>query len=184
MSPLKDWISLFEKYRIDRQLHNLYCREYLTLSQSSPRKAALEADIDRLEQSIYFAELLLAHYDSIVSSPKDALRRAEERHFLACHYINGLSMEASASAMNISRDTVYRIRRRIVARGEISPETYRICQEYLQNAIETRNARLRVEEAQAIREACFAGKANLSPASPLPLSRKSAASTSSFFSAK
>ena len=184
MSPLKDWISLFEKYRIDRQLHSLYCHEYLTLSQSSPRKAALEADIDRLEQSIYFAELLLAHYDSIVTSPKDALRRAEERHFLACHYINGLSMEASASAMNISRDTVYRIRRRIVARGEITPEFYQLCQEHLQNALETRNTRFRVEETQAIREACFAGQSSLSPDPSLPLSRKSTAPTSIFFSTK
>ena len=181
---MKDWISLFEKYRIDRQLHSLYCHEYLTLSQSSPRKAALEADIDRLEQSIYSAELLLAHYDSIVTSPKDALRRAEERLFLACHYINGLSMEATAFAMNVSRDTIYRIRRRIVARGEISPEFYQFCREHLQSILEEQNARLRVEGTQAIREACFAGKISLTPDPSLPLPRRSSATTGSFFSTK
>ena len=123
----------------------------------------------QLERSIYYTEILLSHYDSIVTSPRDALQRAEERLFLACHYINGFSMESTASAMNVSRDTIYRIRRRIVARGEIPKEIHEICQNYFQSSSESRDARSRVVYAQAVREACFAGSATAKTSStPLP----------------
>ena len=161
MLPLKDWISLFEKYRIDQRLYDLYRHEYAGLPQSSPRKAALEADLDRLEHSFYSAELLLAHYDSIVISPRDALNQAQERLFLACHYIKGLSIESTASAMGLSRDTVYRIRRRIVARGEISKEIINLSSLSASVIAEGRDARQRVQDARAVREACFAGKSDL-----------------------
>ena len=154
---MKDWISLFEKYRIDRRMYELYCHEYISLSQSSPRKAALEVDMTRLEHSICLAELLLSRYDSMVTSPKDALQRAEERLFLACHYINGLSIESTANTMGVSRDTAYRIRRRIMARGEIPEEIYEICKNHFLTDQELQDTRLRVESVQTIREACFAG---------------------------
>ena len=140
MSPLKDWISLFEKYRIDRRMYELYCHEYISLHQSSPRKAALEADMTRLERSICCAEILLSHYDSVVTSPRDALQRAEERLYLAFHYVNGLPIESTANAMGVSRDTAYRIRRRIMARGEIPKEFFEICQKYLLTESESPNA--------------------------------------------
>lgn len=161
---MKDWISLFEKYRIDRRLYDLHRSEYSGLSPLSPRKPALEAEIARLEHSIYSTELLLSRYDSQVSSPKDALQRADERLFLACHYINGLSMEATADQMCISRDTVYRIRRRIMQRGAIPTEIYDLCQLSVDEEGNLRDTRQSVQNTTAVREACFAGN----PCASLP----------------
>ena len=178
---MKDWISLFEKYRIDRRLYDLYRHEYAGLSQSSPRKEALEADLDYLERSIYRAELLLSHYDSIVSSPKDALQQAEERLFLACHYIKGLSMESTAAAMHISRDTAYRIRRRIMSRGEISHEILNLSNADSAELPDHRYTRLRVSDSLAIREACFAGQTDLASSLPPPSARSNSVRTSFLF---
>lgn len=162
---MKDWISLFEKYRIDRRLYDLHRNEYAAQSPRSPRKAALEAEIVRLERSIYSAELLLSHYDAQVLSPKDALQRADERLFLACHYINGLSMEDTAAQMNISRDTVYRVRRRIMQRGAIPQEIYDLCELTLDEEGNFGDSRHSVSDTFAVREACFAGNLSAMPRS-------------------
>lgn len=184
MLPLKDWISLFEKYRIDRRLYDLYRHEYAELAQSSPRKVALEADLIHLERSIYHAELLLSLYDSTVNSPRDALQKAEERLFLACHYINGLPMESTAAAMGISRDTAYRIRRRVMSRGEISPEILGCAALSDTDPANARDARIRVQTSRAIREACFAGKNNLVVEPPPPGIRSPSTHPTFLFTAK
>lgn len=122
---MKDWISLFEIYKIDRRLRDSYLRELHTLSSDSPRALTFSRTIEQLEKKLRYIEALLAEYDASPATPREAVRRSEERLFLTYHYIRGMSMEATAEEMKISRDTVYRIRRRIIARGtapDIAPE--------------------------------------------------------------
>lgn len=119
---MANWINLFEKYRIDRRLLELHREELAPLSPNAPRRPSLEASVHRLEHDVHAAERVLARYGEGADSARDALRRADERLFLAYHYIRGLTMEDTALKMCLSRDSVYRIRRRIIARGEIPAE--------------------------------------------------------------
>lgn len=115
---MKDWISLFEKFKVDRRLLNSYRCELDTLPDDSPRKRPLSQIIDHLEKKLRFIEGLLDSYDNSPATPREAVRRSEERLFLTYHYLRGMTMEATAEEMRISRDTVYRIRRRILARED------------------------------------------------------------------
>ena len=119
------WLNLFEKYRVDRRVLDLYRDELASLDPASRRRTALEEAIRIAERNVHAAERLLAHYGDGVLSPREALRYADERLFLAYRYLYGLTMEATAIEMNISRDTVYRIRRRIVERGTVPTEVLR-----------------------------------------------------------
>lgn len=116
------WLNLFEKYRVDLRVLEFYRTELDSLSEQSHRRAAIEEAIDRIEQQLHAAERLLAHYGDGILSPREALHFADERLFLAYRYLYGLTMEATAIEMGISRDTVYRIRRRIVQRGAVPDE--------------------------------------------------------------
>ncbi|MGM9648215.1 MAG: hypothetical protein ACI3YH_08805 [Eubacteriales bacterium] len=119
------WLNLFEKYRVDRRVLDLYRDELASLDPASRRRTSLEEAIRIAERNVHAAERLLAHYGDGVLSPREALRYADERLFLAYRYLYGLTMEATAIEMNISRDTVYRIRRRIVERGTVPTEVLR-----------------------------------------------------------
>lgn len=116
------WLNVFEKYRVDLRVLEIYRDELATLAEHSHRRTVLEEAIRQVEQHLHAAERLLAHYGDGILSPRLALQYADERLFLAYRYLYGLTMEATALEMGISRDTVYRIRRRVVARGAV-PET-------------------------------------------------------------
>lgn len=113
------WLNLFEKYRIDRRLLDIYRDELASLAENSRRRSALELAVARTERFLHATERLLAHYGDDASTSREALRYADERLFLAFRYLHGLTMEATAVEMGISRDTVYRIRRRIQERGSV-----------------------------------------------------------------
>ncbi len=119
---MTDWIHLFEKYRIDRRLSEIYRSQLEVTDPNSPRYAQLNHSYCRTIHDVHAAERVLSCYGDGVDSPREALRHADERLFLAHRYILGMTMEATAEAMGVSRDTVYRIRRRIVARGAVPPE--------------------------------------------------------------
>ena len=116
------WLNVFEKYRVDLRVLEIYRDELATLAEHSHRRTVLTEAIRQVEQHLHAAERLLAHYGDGILSPRLALQYADERLFLAYRYLYGLTMEATALEMGISRDTVYRIRRRVVARGAV-PET-------------------------------------------------------------
>ena len=40
-------------------------------------------------------------------------KNSDEHLFIRCRYINGYTMDKTAEAMNVSRDTAYRISRRV-----------------------------------------------------------------------
>jgi hypothetical protein len=119
---MANWINLFEKYRVDKRLLELRLCELSALSQSSPKRPPLEATIQQIQHDLHAAERILSHYGDDASSAQDALRRADERLFLAFHYIRGLTMEETAFEMSLSRDSIYRIRRRVLSRGDVPAE--------------------------------------------------------------
>ncbi len=113
------WLNLFEKYRVDRRVLDFFRNEAAALPENSLRLTAVNDSIRRAERSVHAAERILARYGEGVTNLREAQRLGDERLFLAYRYIYGLTMESTAAAMHISRDTVYRIRRRIEARGAV-----------------------------------------------------------------
>lgn len=161
---MANWIALFEKYRIDKRFLKLRLTELAALSEKSPHRPALEDSIQQIQQDLHGAERVLARYGDGATSPRDALRRADERLFLAFHYIRGLTMEDTAMEMCISRDSVYRIRRRVIARGEI-PDSYFV--EASITAPSELDVELPVEPRPNVLAACFAGAPDGVPAALL-----------------
>lgn len=120
---MKDWISLFEKYKIDRRLLYSYRCELDTLPGDSTRRLPLSQTIEQLEKKLRLIEGMLDRYDTEPVTPREAVQRSQERLFLTYRYIRGMTMEETADEMRISRDTVYRIRRRILTRTD-APDAY------------------------------------------------------------
>ena len=115
-----NWISYFEKYNSDRKLLDTINLEIDRIEHSAlgtDRLPKLRDAAQSLERSILRVEDLLDGYVAAATTPKEAAKRAQERLYLCLRYQQELSMEATAEAMDISRDTVYRVR--ILARGDI-----------------------------------------------------------------
>ncbi len=111
---MNDWLSYLEKYRSDKLL-------YERLSEGC--KAAREPPslektrlMNKLESSVLEAEERLEQYIEKDLSPQEAARQASEKLFLSYRYLYGMTMVETATAMSVSRDTVYRIRRRILSK--------------------------------------------------------------------
>jgi len=106
-----------EQYRSNKTLY-----EKLTSSKSSSfGEAHMNGDerlrlAQRLERSVREAEYRLEHYVGENLKPSEAAKQADEKLFLSYRYVYGMTMVETAYAMSVSRDTVYRIRRRILAR--------------------------------------------------------------------
>ena len=84
--------------------------------ENDERVCGIQTSIKMLEDRLCLA---LKELDIMVEgakNPKDASRLSDERLFLTYRYLHDLTMEQTAEAMHVSRDTVYRIRRRIIAR--------------------------------------------------------------------
>ena len=58
-------------------------------------------------------------------SSRDRFKLADEQLYLDCRYLQDMTIEETADAMAVSRDTAYRIRRRIAAK-ELDPKTHRL----------------------------------------------------------
>lgn len=117
-----NWINYFEKYSSDRMLLASIEAEIGRLEhygKESNRLDSLRSAASSLKSSVLSAEAFLDDYVTCASCPKEAGRRAQERLYLKLRYRQGLTMEATAEAMDVSRDTAYRIRRRIIGRGDI-----------------------------------------------------------------
>lgn len=84
--------------------------------ENDERVCGIQTSIKMLEDRLCLA---LKELDLMVDSaktPKEACKLSDERLFLTYRYLHDLTMEQTAEAMHVSRDTVYRIRRRIIAR--------------------------------------------------------------------
>lgn len=121
-----NWICYFEKYNSDRKLLDAIEREIFRLERQCGQRERLNKlrqSADTLRAGILRVEELLDGYVAAAKSPKEATLRAQEQLFLCLRYQQEMTMEETAEAMDISRDTAYRIRKRIVARGDIFAST-------------------------------------------------------------
>ena len=111
---MHDWLSYLETYRSNRNLYeSVISGRQDAKSECSPEKARLA---EKLRASVLEAEQRLENYISSDLSPREAAMQADEKLFLSYRYIYGMTMMETAYAMSVSRDTVYRIRRRILSR--------------------------------------------------------------------
>ena len=119
--------AFFASYPALKKIYNtkqcefeIYNRRLNRTPHDNARRAALLAEITELESRLGEIRDALDTYQSDNLSPngshREAKRLLDERMFIECHFINGLTMEQSAEAMEISRDTVFRISRRVKAR--------------------------------------------------------------------
>lgn len=121
-----NWISYFEKYNSDRKLLSAIDLEIRRIEHSAvgtERLPELRSTAQSLRASILKVDNLLEGYVSAAATPKEAAKRAQEQLYLCLRYQQEMTMEETAEAMDISRDTVYRIRRRILSRGDIFDST-------------------------------------------------------------
>lgn len=117
-----NWITYFEKYSSDRKLLASIENEIARLEhygKENDRLPLLRESARELSTSVMNVERFLKDYVEHAESPRDAGKRAQEELFLKLRYDQDLSIEATAEAMGVSRDTAYRIRRRIIDHGSI-----------------------------------------------------------------
>ncbi len=82
-------------------------------ARNDSRVTPVLSAISELELSLGDTEKELDSYVAAASTPREAAKRADEKLFLTYRYIHDMTMEETAEEMCVSRDTVYRIRRRI-----------------------------------------------------------------------
>lgn len=121
-----NWINYFEKYNSDRKLLNAIDLEIHRIEHSTvgtERLPDLKSTAQNLRATLFRADSLLDRYVAAAATPKEAAKRAQEQLYLCLRYQQEMTMEETAEAMDISRDTAYRIRKRILSRGDIFDST-------------------------------------------------------------
>lgn len=117
---MSNWIVYLEEYRCNRTvLENLQYDPIASKGNETgthPETSDLYQNISAIKQKISETEHKLEHYIPADAPKSEISRLADEKLFLSLRYICGMSMLETASAMCVSRDTVYRIRRRVLTR--------------------------------------------------------------------
>ncbi len=104
----------FEYYKVYERIAHILRTELEEEELDDARRRQVQTEIGILEESMRTIANTIEHYTPIYPPPKySALKQSDDRAFLHCRYILGLTMEQTAEQMHISRDTAYRIRRRI-----------------------------------------------------------------------
>lgn len=111
---MSDWISYLETYRSNKNLYERIAANEKKRSEGQRTDPSRLAD--KLRSSVLEAEERLENYIEEGLTPREAAMQADEKLFLSYRYIYGLTMMETAYAMSVSRDTVYRIRRRVLSR--------------------------------------------------------------------
>lgn len=111
-------LSYFEKYRSLKKLCEIKSEKIKSLDPDDGFEEAmrLKEEIQSHKKEMEEIKHAIDTYVPPDVSPRVAVQMNDERIFLECRYIHGLTMEKTADAMCVSRDTAYRIRRRIVSR--------------------------------------------------------------------
>lgn len=76
----------------------------------------LHAQVDALRDKLRAFNLELESYVPADCPPGIRRRMLQEREFIKYYYVMGFTMDKTAECMDLSRDTVYRIRTRITGR--------------------------------------------------------------------
>ena len=122
---MNNWLCRFEKYRSDKILldsRRAQLKRFLDdygYARSDVRVVPVLGAISELEASMKTTESELDEYVRSASTPREAAKRADEKLFLTYRYVHGMTMERAAEEMCVSRDTIYRIRRRIAEKNDL-----------------------------------------------------------------
>lgn len=110
-------LCYYENYRtLSKKIAILQGQLQFFSSELADNSLLLELEHCRRDQSEI--ENSLEHYTSNSLPGRDYFRALEEQEFLFYRCIKGLTMMETAEMMCISRDTVYRIRRRIAFKDD------------------------------------------------------------------
>ncbi|MCL2212864.1 MAG: hypothetical protein FWB93_03440 [Oscillospiraceae bacterium] len=110
----KQPINYYQEYKVLKKRSELKKLELKLLDSDSPRSIKVQSDIDLCYSKMDEIENAIETYVPDGVDTRTFNRLSDERMFLECRYLMGMTMEQTAEAMYISRDTAYRIRRRIV----------------------------------------------------------------------
>ena len=98
-------LSYFNKYILYKKRHDI-CKFEIRQTDTE----ALRCELRQLENSMAEIKSVI---DDYAPNNNNTHNFANERLFLRCRYINGMTMEETAEIMEISRNTVYRIKKKI-----------------------------------------------------------------------
>ncbi len=108
----------FEYYKVYERICRILQSELQDPCLDDARRQQILTELELLKLSMQSICTAIQGYTPKFPPPKySLLKQADDRAFLHCRYILGLTMEQTAEQMHISRDTAYRIRRRIAQTG-------------------------------------------------------------------
>ncbi len=108
----------FEYYKVYERICHILQSELQESCIDDARRQQIMAEIGLIKESMQAILASIQDYAPKFPPPKySLLKQADDRAFLHCRYILGLTMEETAEQMHVSRDTAYRIRRRIAQTG-------------------------------------------------------------------
>lgn len=115
---MKKSLAYYENYRTVRRMKSVKEKQ-LSIAESDRADPDI---IEKLKNDIEQCNLIMRCIEDDIHSyvPDDASGRlyrqlSDERIFLELRCLSGMTIESAAEAMYISRDTAYRIRRRIAS---------------------------------------------------------------------
>ena len=115
---MKQSITYFESYKVLRKKLELKKTEIGLLGKNDADKVQdVQVEIDRYVDKMKEIEQAIENYVPQGVDNRTYMRLSDEQLYLQYRYLLGMTMEQTAEAMYVSRDTVYRIRRRIVGSG-------------------------------------------------------------------
>ncbi len=104
----------FEYYKVYERICQILQNELRNDCVDDARRQQILTELDLLKGTMQGICAAIQAYTPKFPPPKYSVwKLADDRAFLHCRYILGLTMEQTAEQMHVSRDTAYRIRRRI-----------------------------------------------------------------------
>ncbi len=116
---MSNWLCKYEKYRSDLMLLDTLKSQLDVMlnsygySRDDTRVRPVSDAISELEISLGTTDRELESYVASATTPRETSKRLDEKLFLTYRYVHGMTMDETAEEMSVSRDTVYRIRRRL-----------------------------------------------------------------------
>ena len=107
-------INYYQEYKTLKKRCELKKHELKLLDRENPRYTKVQKDMEDCHFKMSEIEKSIETYVPEGVDTRTYGRLSDEQMFLECRYIMGMTMEQTAEAMYVSRDTAYRIRRRIV----------------------------------------------------------------------
>lgn len=106
-------LNYFKKYALYKKRLDV-CEFELIQDKRNNNVNAIQSvtnEICMIKNKMAQIKLNIEHYAT--DQGKDELNNMEERLFLRCRYVDGMTMEQTAEMLNVSRNTVYRIKNKI-----------------------------------------------------------------------